>query len=65
MRAHNAAQHAIGELLTCPFCIGVWAASGLTAGLVFAPRLTRLVSTALTAVAASDVLNVLYDKLKS
>ncbi|WP_335618027.1 DUF1360 domain-containing protein [Lentzea guizhouensis] len=65
VRAHNAAQHAIGELLTCPFCIAVWAASGMTAGLVFAPRLTRLVSTALTAVAASDVLNLVYDKLKS
>ncbi|WP_434446237.1 DUF1360 domain-containing protein [Lentzea sp. E54] len=64
-RKDHPAQHAIGELLTCPFCAGVWIASGLTAGLVFAPRLTRLVSTALTAVAAADALNILYDKLKS
>ena len=65
VRSDHAAQHAIGELLTCPFCAGVWIASGLTAGLVFAPRLTRLVATALTAVAASDALNLVYDKLKS
>jgi hypothetical protein len=65
VRAHNPAQHAIGELITCPFCVGVWVASGLTAGLVLAPRVTRLVSTAFSAVAASDVLNLLYDKLKS
>lgn len=64
-RKDHPAQHAIGELLTCPFCAGVWIASGLTAGLVFAPRLTRLVSTALAAVAASDALNIAYDKLKS
>ena len=64
-RSDHPARHAIGELLTCPFCAGVWIASGLTAGLVFAPRLTRLVSTALTAVAASDALNLVYDKLKS
>ncbi|GHH53590.1 DUF1360 domain-containing protein [Lentzea cavernae] len=65
VRSGHPAQHAIGELLTCPFCAGVWIASGLTAGLVFAPRVTRLVSTALTAVAASDSLNLVYDRLKS
>lgn len=64
-RSDDPARHAIGELLTCPFCAGVWIASGLTAGLVFAPRVTRLVATALTAVAASDALNLVYDKLKS
>ncbi|WP_086667315.1 DUF1360 domain-containing protein [Lentzea kentuckyensis] len=64
-RSDHPARHAIGELLTCPFCAGVWIASGLTAGMVFAPRLTRLVSTALAAVAASDTLNLVYDKLKS
>ncbi|SES35526.1 Protein of unknown function [Lentzea xinjiangensis] len=64
-RKDTPAHHAIGELLTCPFCAGVWIASGLTAGLVFAPRVTRLVATALTAVATSDALNLVYDKLKS
>ena len=38
------ARHAVGELLTCPFCLAVWIATGLSAGLVFAPRGTRLES---------------------
>lgn len=58
------ARHAVGELLTCPFCLGVWIASGLTAGMVFAPRATRLVNTALTAVAASDLGQLAYDTAK-
>jgi hypothetical protein len=35
-------------------------ATALTGGLVLAPRLTRLVATALTAVAASDFLQMAY-----
>jgi hypothetical protein len=53
-------RHAIGELLSCPFCLAVWVATGMTGGLVLAPRLTRLVATALTAVAASDFLQMAY-----
>lgn len=53
-------RHAIGELLSCPFCLAVWVATGLTSGLVLAPRLTRLVATALTAVATSDFLQMGY-----
>jgi hypothetical protein len=58
------ARHAIGELLTCPFCLAVWVGSGLTAGLVLAPRATRLVLTMLTAVAASDTFQLVYDGAK-
>lgn len=57
-------RHAVGELVTCPFCLSVWVATGLTAGLVFAPRATRLVNTALTAVAASDLMQIGYDGSK-
>ncbi|MFI7573734.1 DUF1360 domain-containing protein [Micromonospora sp. NPDC049497] len=56
----SSARHAIGELLSCPFCLAVWVATGLTGGLVLAPRLTRLVATAMTAVAASDFLQMAY-----
>jgi hypothetical protein len=56
----SAVRHSIGELVTCPFCLAVWVATGLTGGLVLAPRLTRLVATALTAVAASDFLQMAY-----
>lgn len=63
VRGHGV-QHAVGELITCPFCLAVWIATGLTAGLVFAPRLTRAAATVLTAVAVSDVLQLGYDGAK-
>lgn len=56
----SSTRHALGELLSCPFCLAVWVATGLTGGLVLAPRLTRLVATALTAVAGSDFLQLGY-----
>ncbi|MCE6998184.1 DUF1360 domain-containing protein [Saccharothrix sp. S26] len=58
-------RHAAGELVTCPFCSGVWIASALTAGLVFAPRATRLVASTLSAVALSDWLHLVDGKLKA
>lgn len=57
-------RHSIGELITCPFCLAVWVATGLTGGLVLAPRLTRLAATALTATAASDFLQLAYTIVK-
>lgn len=57
-------KHAVGELVTCPFCSAVWVASGLVGGLVLAPRLTRLLATALTAVAGADFLQLGYDAAK-
>lgn len=54
------ARHAVGELLTCPFCTGHWIATVLVFGLVIAPRATRLVCAILTAVAGSDALQLLY-----
>ena len=37
-------RKAVGELLTCPFCIGQWVASVFAFGMVFAPRFTRFVA---------------------
>ena len=59
VRGHGA-QHAVGEMITCPFCVSVWVATGLSIGMVFAPKLTRLVATTFTAVAASDFLQLAY-----
>ncbi|MCS7482974.1 DUF1360 domain-containing protein [Umezawaea endophytica] len=58
-------RHAVGELLTCPFCSGVWLATAFTTGLVLAPRATRLVATTLTTIAGSDYLHLAYDAAKS
>jgi hypothetical protein len=55
-------RHAIGELVTCPFCIAVWVSTALAFGLVLAPRATRLVASVLTAVTASDFLQLAYAK---
>jgi hypothetical protein len=60
VRGHGL-QHAVGELATCPFCLAIWVSTGLTAGMVFAPRLTRLVATMLAAVTISDTLQIGYD----
>ena len=60
VRATSGLRHSIGELLTCPFCLDVWMATGFTIGLVFAPRLTRLVAGTLTALTGADFLHLLY-----
>lgn len=53
-------RRAVGELLTCPFCLGQWIATALGFGLVLAPRATRLVGTVFTASAAADMLQFAY-----
>jgi hypothetical protein len=60
----SGARHSLGELATCPFCADVWIASGFAAGLVFAPRLTRLGMSVATAVAGADFLHLAYDRAK-
>jgi len=52
--------HALGELLTCPFCLAQWVATGFVAGLVFAPRATRLLAATFAGVAVSDFLQYAY-----
>jgi hypothetical protein len=59
VRGHGV-RHAVGELITCPFCLAQWTATGFTFGFIFAPKATRLVATTMTAVAASDFLQLAY-----
>lgn len=53
-------RRALGELAVCPYCLGMWVAGSLSAGLVHAPRATRMVSTTLAALAVSDALQLAY-----
>jgi Protein of unknown function (DUF1360) len=53
-------RRAVGELLTCPFCLSQWVAGGFTAGLLLAPRPTRVVVAMFDMVAMSDFLQVAY-----
>jgi uncharacterized protein DUF1360 len=54
---------ALCQLLTCPYCIGEWAALGLTAGFTLAPRPTRALATVLTVATAADVMQEIYVRL--
>jgi hypothetical protein len=56
--------HALGDLVTCPYCLGPWVAAALVFAFLKQPRATRLVALILTLVAASDVLHQLYTLLK-
>jgi Protein of unknown function (DUF1360) len=49
-------QHAVGELLVCPFCLGQWVGTGLLVTYLRQPRLARTVAAAFTIVAGSDLL---------
>ncbi len=53
-------RRAIGELLVCPYCLSQWIAAGFAAGLVLAPRTTRLVAASYSAQALADFLQLAY-----
>jgi hypothetical protein len=55
-------QRAIGELLLCPYCLGLWASGVFHAGLLFAPRSTRFSASVLAAMSISDFLQAAYRK---
>jgi len=57
-------RKAIGEMVTCPFCIGQWTATVGVFGLIVAPRSTRMAASVFALLAGSDVLQILYDKLQ-
>jgi hypothetical protein len=55
-------RRAIGELLVCPYCLGMWTSSALVAGLLVVPRFTRWLSAVLVAFLGSDLLQIAYKK---
>jgi hypothetical protein len=63
-RKGSPAQHAVGELVTCPFCLAQWIATGFAAGFVFAPRFTRLAALVMSGTAVSDFLQLAYAALQ-
>jgi len=58
-------RKAVGELVTCPFCTGVWVATGLTAGLIFFPTATRVARDTLAMLAGADLLQFTHAVLKN
>lgn len=57
-------RRAVGELLTCPFCISQWLATLLAGSFVVAPAATRLAAGTLTAVTVADVLQYAHTALQ-
>lgn len=57
-------RRAVGELIVCPYCLGLWIASLFAAGMTVAPRQTRWVASVLTAHFGADVLQIAYRKLE-
>jgi uncharacterized protein DUF1360 len=53
-------RRAVGELLICPYCLGLWSAGAFHVGLVYAPRTTRIVASTFTALTISDFLQIGY-----
>jgi hypothetical protein len=54
------ARRAIGELVTCPYCLDLWAVGGFSLGLLYAPRTTRFVASVFVGQTVSDFLQVAY-----
>jgi hypothetical protein len=65
VREHGGVKHAVGELLTCPFCLAQWVGTAFVFGYATAPRATRLAALTMTTVAGSDVLQFVYDGIQS
>jgi hypothetical protein len=59
-RKESETQHAIGELLSCPFCMATWVAAGLTYGYAFFPAVTRLIAGLFCIVGLADALQLAY-----
>jgi Protein of unknown function (DUF1360) len=56
-------QRALGELVTCPRCIGAWSAAALASSQVLAPRFGRLLTWSLGAAGANDFLQAAFRAL--
>ena len=56
-------QRAIGELVTCPRCLGTWSAAVLASTQMLSPRFGRLLTWSLGASAANDFLQAAFGAL--
>jgi hypothetical protein len=60
VRHSSGLRHAIGELLSCPFCLDMWVVTAHMIGLIFVPRFTRMVAATFSALAGADFLHLAY-----
>lgn len=57
------ARKALGELLSCPFCIAQWISTSLVFAYGRAPRAVRVLATVMSVTAVSDWLQYAYARL--
>jgi hypothetical protein len=55
-------RRALGELLVCPYCLGMWVSAGMTASLLVFPRFTRWTAAVLVAFFGSELLQLAYGR---
>ena len=55
-------RRAVGELLVCPYCLGMWVSAAMTASLLVFPRFTRWFAAALVSFFGSEVLHIAYSR---
>jgi hypothetical protein len=53
-------RRAVGQLVTCPSCVGQWACAAFVTGIITAPRATRAAASVFAADAVSDFLHIAY-----
>jgi hypothetical protein len=58
-------RHAVGDLVTCPYCMGQWIALAMVVGLLHRPRETRLVASIAAISRGADVLQAAYVRIAS
>lgn len=55
-------RRAVGELLVCPYCLGMWIGTGFLAGLIVAPASSRWIASSFVVLTGSDLLQITYKK---
>ncbi|HWD84222.1 MAG TPA: DUF1360 domain-containing protein [Solirubrobacteraceae bacterium] len=55
-------RRAVGQLLLCPYCLGMWTSAGFVAGLLTLPRFTRWVASVFSIFFGSELLQIAYKK---
>lgn len=58
-------RRAIGELLVCPFCLGMWMSALFTAMLLVWPRATRWLASVWVVFFGSEMLQIAYRRAES
>jgi hypothetical protein len=53
-------RRAVGQLLTCPMCVGQWVCASFVLGTIWLPRPTRAFESVFVADALSDFLHAAY-----